>query len=156
MIDIREILEADEKAEICNKTLRALPKWFGNEEAIADYMNKVKSMPFYVAYDNKKTIGFIAIKNHNEYTAEVCVMGVLEAYHRQGLGQRLIERCEDYCILNNKLFLTVKTLDASAEYEPYDRTREFYLKMGFIPLEIFPLHWDAENPCLLMVKTITV
>ena len=154
MIEIREVLASDEKSEICNKTLRALPEWFCSEKAIADYVSKVESMPFYVAYESEKAVGFIAIRNHNEYTAEVFVMGVAETYHRQGLGRRLIKRCEEHCISNKKLFLTVKTLDASAKYEPYDRTREFYKKMGFIPLEIFPMYWDTDNPCLFMVKAV--
>jgi hypothetical protein len=46
----------------------------------------------------------------------------------------------------------VKTLDESAEYEPYNKTRAFYQKMGFIPLEVFTTFWNEENPCLFMAK----
>ena len=35
---------------------------------------------------------------------------------------------------------------------PYARTRSFYYKMGFVPLEVFPLFWDEDNPCLFLVK----
>jgi len=48
----------------------------------------------------------------------------------------------------------VKTLDSSAEYEPYERTRGFYLKNGFYPLEVFSLYWNEDNPCLFLVKYI--
>jgi len=154
VIEIKEILIPDEKSEICNSILSALPTWFGNDESIIDYTNKVKQMPFFAAYAKDSVVGFIAIKFHNEYTAEVCVIGILEAYHRQGIGKMLIESCESYCRASQKTFLTVKTLDVSANYEPYDGTRNFYLKMGFLPLEVFPLHWDKDNPCLFMVRTL--
>ena len=154
MIKVTEIQKPEEKSSVCNDILRALPDWFGNEAAIVDYVDKVKEMPFIVAYDNDKSIGFIAILVHSEYTAEVCVMGVLEDYHRQGIGEELIKACEQFCQNENKEFLTVKTLDISANYEPYDKTRNFYIKMGFKPLEIFPLLWDKDNPCLYMAKYI--
>ena len=156
MFIIAEIQCPDKKSIICNNILRSLPAWFGNEEAIIDYADKVREMPFLIACDNDKAIGFLAIKIHNEHAAEVCVMGVLKEYHRQGSGKQLIKTCENYCQKMFIEFLTVKTLDASAKYEPYDRTRKFYMKMGFKPLEVFPLHWDKNNPCLFLVKHLKV
>jgi hypothetical protein len=55
---------------------------------------------------------------------------------------------------NGYSYLTVKTLDASAEYEPYEQTRAFYKKMGFVPLEVFKTLWNKENPCLFLVKKL--
>jgi GNAT superfamily N-acetyltransferase len=81
-------------------------------------------------------------------------MGVLSEYHRKGVGRRLIEQCESYCKENNVEFLTVKTLDESRECEGYLKTRMFYEGMGFRPLEVFPLLWDADNPCLFMAKYV--
>lgn len=109
-------------------------------------------MPFWAAFDEEKPVGFAALKIHNSYTSEVCVMGVLEEYHRQGVGSRLIGCCEVFCIDNGTEFLTVKTLDEAAKSESYAKTRRFYLAMGFRPLEVFPLHWDKANPCLLLAK----
>lgn len=50
-IEIKEIINADEKSNICDSILRALPNWFGNEPSIVDYVQKVQTMPFYAAYD---------------------------------------------------------------------------------------------------------
>jgi hypothetical protein len=33
------------KSEICNHILRALPKWFGIEDAIVHYVREVESLP---------------------------------------------------------------------------------------------------------------
>ena len=67
---------------------------------------------------------------------------------------RLTEVCVRYCKEQEYKFLTVKTLDESAVYEPYNATRAFYKKEGFYPLEVFTCVWDEENPCLFMVKEI--
>ena len=154
MIEIREIYEPDEKSNVCNSILRALPNWFGVESSIIDYTEKVQSMPFYAAFDDNNSIGFVALKIHNLYTAEICVMGVLSDYHRRKIGQRLIEHCESYCITNKMEFLTVKTLDESRESNSYKNTRLFYQAMGFKPLAVFPLLWDKDNPCLFMIKSM--
>ena len=152
MIEIKEITALDEKSSICNDILRALPDWFGVETYIVNYVEDVRSMPFFAAFNCDKIIGFVAIKVHNLFTAEVCVMGVLQEYHRQGVGKQLIEICEKYCKDNNMEYLTVKTLDESRECSNYKKTRSFYFSLGFKPLEVFPLLWDEDNPCLFMAK----
>ena len=154
IITIREVNDPNEKSSLCERILRALPDWFGNEAPIVDYTQKVQGMPFFAACDGEHAVGFVALKVHNPYTCEVCVMGVLSGYHRQGAGRALIGRCVDYCRENGHEFLTVKTLDSSREDEGYARTREFYHAMGFRPLEVFPLLWDANNPCLFMARTL--
>lgn len=154
MTGIQEITLSEEKAYICNTILRALPDWFGIESAIVAYVEEVQSMPFFAAFDDDKLVGFIAIKKHNPYTYEVYVMGVLQEYHRHGVGKKLIQFCESFCRDNEAEYLTVKTLDESRENESYEKTRQFYLAMGFRPLEVFPLLWDKENPCLFMAKCL--
>ena len=109
-------------------------------------------MPFFAVFYGNKPIGFVAIKHHNPYTAEIYIMGVLQEYHRQGIGKKLIECCESFCKEKNIEFLTVKTLDESAKSDDYEKTRHFYLSAGFRPLEVFPEHWDKDNPCLFMAK----
>ena len=37
-------------------------------------------------YDGERPVGFLAVKVHNAFTAEVCVMGILKEYHRMGIG----------------------------------------------------------------------
>lgn len=153
-MEIKEILDPEVKSFICNTILRELPNWFGNEAAIIDYTNKVRDMPFYAAYDNDTPVGFVAVKVHNPSTAEVCVMGILREWHRHGIGKQLIACCEDFCRANGHVFLTVKTLDESRKSKSYEKTRLFYVAVGFHPLEVFPLFWDKDNPCLFLAKYI--
>jgi len=131
-----------------------LPEWFGVEASIAEYVDGVRDKPFYGVFDGDKAVGFVAIKVHSAHTAEVYVMGLKKAYHWRGFGKKLIRVCEDYCRWHSMIFLTVKTLAATVNNKHYARTRGFYENMGFKTLEVFPLHWDAANPCLFMAKYV--
>jgi len=152
MIYINKIEQPDEKTAITQKIMQSLPSWFNPAESIEKHAVTHRACPFFLAYDGDIPIGFLALKIHNEFTSDIYNMGILESYHRKGIGRRLIETVEKYCLDNGYLYMTVKTLDSSAEYEPYNQTRSFYQRMGFIPLEVFTTFWNEENPCLFMAK----
>jgi len=156
MFKITEITTPEEKSKICDSILRALPDWFGIEESIVDYVKEVGDKPFYCAFDGGKPIGFVSIKVHNPHTADIYVTGILSDYHRQGIGRKLVEICENFCRANGMEFLTVKTLAETHPDPFYRKTRLFYEAMGFKSLEVFPLLWDEHNPCLLMAKYVGV
>ncbi|MFG1591941.1 GNAT family N-acetyltransferase [Halobacteriovorax sp. CON-3] len=140
--------------EICNTILRSLPKWFGIEEAIVEYVNKSKEMAMLVAYESDEAIGFLSIKEHSEFSCEIYVMGILSSYHRKGIGQMLVAEAEKVMAQKKFEFLQVKTVDSSSEDEYYKKTRLFYEVLGFKKLEVFPTLWDEHNPCLLLVKSL--
>ena len=81
-------------------------------------------------------------------------MGILPEAHRQGLGRRLVSAAEAYLREQGVEYFQVKTLGPSHSDPGYARTRAFYQGVGFRPLEEFPLLWDVDNPCLIMVKKI--
>jgi ribosomal protein S18 acetylase RimI-like enzyme len=149
---IEEVFDPNTKSLICSRILRALPDWFAIEKSIIDYTEEVRDLKLYAAFDNTNPIGFVAVKIHNEFTAEIIVMGIMNDFHRRGIGASLIACVERFCVAKGLQYLTVKTLDASAVNEPYERTRKFYKSLGFVPLEVFPLYWDKENPCLFLAK----
>lgn len=151
---VREIYDKELKQEISLGILNSLPQWFGIPEAVTEYAEQARDMPFFTAYIDDCPVGYIAIKLHNSYSAEVYVMGVLSQYHRQGIGKALIDVCCEQCRKNNYEYLQVKTLDEANPDEGYAKTRAFYLSAGFRPLECFPTLWDEDNPCLVMVMKI--
>jgi GNAT superfamily N-acetyltransferase len=154
MITIKLIEDKDEKTRVTLEVMNALPEWFSPPEDIVNKSKIHRDYPFIVAYDGDKAVGFSAIKIHNEYTADIYDFGVLKDYHKMGIGHKLMEASADYCKENGFKFLTVKTLDESANYEPYNGTRAFYKREGFYPLEVFKTFWDEENPCLFLVKVL--
>ena len=156
MSDKIKILEITQnKSRVCEDIIRSLPEWFGLEKSIQEYVKNVSNMPMFVAkLRDDAVIGFIAIKFHNKYSAEIYVIGVKKEYHRRGIGKLLIAYVENYLRSLGYDFFTVKTLSDSVEYFEYEKTRKFYQNVGFKPLEELPNFWDEENPCLLMIKTL--
>lgn len=151
---IIEVIDKEEKSKITDQILHQLPDWFGVEESVVTYIEEVKNYDFYVCLYHEKTVGFITLKYHNAYTAEIAVMGILAEYHRLGIGRKLVETCLKKLKEQHYHFLTVKTLDASRESESYRKTREFYKSLGFIPLEVFKTLWTEANPCLFLCREV--
>lgn len=87
-------------------------------------------------------------------SAEIYVMGILTKYHRRKIGMNLISIVKKRLSDQNIKYLTVKTLSEAAQSESYDKTRAFYSRQGFEPLEEFKTLWDEWNPCLYMIMTI--
>ncbi len=146
--------DPESKHRICNEVLRALPKWFGIEEAIREYAEAVRDLVFATASLYGKTVGFCAVKTHYGINADLYVLGVFQEFHGLGIGTRLVGFIEDYCREAGTLYMTVKTLGDRHPSEEYARTRRFYERCGFRPLEEFPTLWGAANPCLYMLKKI--
>ena len=145
------------QSAVCEKILRSLPDWFGSESSICGYVEEVGQLPTFTAETEGGAVGFLSLKVHNRYAAEVYVMGILTGWHRQGLGRAMLSAAEKWLVAQEIEYLQVKTL-ADTHPDPfYARTREFYLRMGFRPLEVFDEKmWGSENPCLLMVKKISL
>lgn len=134
--------------------LRALPQWFGIEEATQSYIDDAGLNPTLLAVDDAKPVGFLTIMQHSERAAEIYVMGVLPEYHRKGVGRLLLEAAESELREKGVRYLQVKTLSPKYPDEGYKRTRAFYEAMGFVLLEEFPEIWGPQNPCWQMIKGI--
>lgn len=151
---LKEVKDNDRKYDIAKTILDDLPEWFGIAEAKEEYAVESKDMPFFAAVHNDKEVAFLSIKRNNSYTAEIYVMGIRKDYHRKGIGRALFDTCYSWCREQGYEFLQVKTLDESHPDINYKITREYYLAMGFRPLECFPSLWGEENPCLVLIMAI--
>lgn len=134
--------------------LRALPQWFGIEDATLWYIRAAGANPTFLAVDGELTVGFLTVTRHSPASAEIYVMGVLPDYHRKGIGRLLLEAAERDLRQDGVRFLQVKTLSDKHPDEGYKRTRAFYEAMGFVLLEEFPELWGIENPCWQLVKAL--
>ena len=141
-----------EQGAVCGPILRALPEWFGIEESTQQYIRDVDELPTFLAKVDERVVGFMSVKIHNSYAAELYVLGVLPDMHHQGVGRALLVAVEAHLREQAAEYLQVKTLSDSHPDKGYAKTRAFYLAMGFRPLEEFKTLWGEENPCLLLVK----
>jgi|WetSurMetagenome_2_1015567.scaffolds.fasta_scaffold207028_2 GNAT superfamily N-acetyltransferase len=142
------------QSAVCESILRALPDYFGIEEAIVHYAEDIHVLPTFLAVTRQGPVGFLTLKQNNKYTAELHVLGVLKEYHFMGLGRALLERAELFLSDSSTEYLMVKTLASSHPDPNYARTRKFYLSAGFRPLDEYPQIWGERNPCLIMVKSL--
>lgn len=152
-LKIIQVHDPIEKSRICEKILRALPAWFGIESAIIDYIQDVQHMETWAVVDSEPR-GFISLNKHNKHTAEIHVMGLLPELHGQKWGSQLVETAEASLSSQGFQFLTVKTLSENRPDANYDKTRHFYQKLNFTPLEEFKTLWGEHNPCLMMIKSL--
>lgn len=143
-----------QKENICRTVLSDLPLWFGISEANEQYANGVRDKQFVAVSLDGKTIGFASIKENNKSTAELYLIGILANYHRAGIGAKLLNYISNVLKQQDFKLLQVKTLDETRESVEYKKTRCFYNKVGFIPLESFDELWGSDNPCLIMVKVL--
>ena len=149
-MNVVTIDEPSERSRVCELVLRDLPEWFGIEEATAAYIRDVADLPTFAIGD----VAFVSLKLHTPQAAEVYVMGVRRARHRQGLGTALLDVAEEYLRACGVDYLQVKTLGPSDPYESYECTRRFYESSGFVALEEIHGLWGEHNPCLIMVKRL--
>ena len=153
-LDLEKIEDKIRKKEVCLKILRDLPEWFGIESSLLKYSEEVMEKDFYTVLISGEPAAFVSVKINNEFTAEIYVIGMLKKFHRMGIGKILIEKIEKNLIEKGYKFLMVKTVSESLDNAAYAKTRLFYKKVGFLPLEEIVEIWGEKNPCLIMVKTL--
>jgi N-acetylglutamate synthase-like GNAT family acetyltransferase len=147
-IEIKKTIEFEKAFLIA----QSLPEYF-NEGGLNQIKEDLPIQIVFGAYEDDNLLAFISYNEINEQTVELSWLAVKEDKQRKGVGTKLVReslkeigQAYDLC--------QVKTLAETVEDEGYARTRNFYNKLGFIPIEIidpFP-GWDAGNPCQIMVK----
>ena len=146
-----------------DRLLRSLPDWFGIESSIVEYVAKAHELPTYLAWPaggsaprvtSSRPVGVLLAARHFPESAEIYLMAVEPDMHRRGIGSALIEALEADLVADGVDLLQVKTLGPSQADASYDRTRRFYSRMGFRPLEEIHDLWPG-NPCLIMIKVLS-
>ena len=142
------------QSSICVPLLRLLPDWFGVEAAILNYEQEIEHLPTFLAKTDGGVLGFLSLKQHTPYSAEILVMAVHRDVQRGGIGRALVQAAEGYARGLGNEYMQVKTLGPSRPDENYAKTRAFYEALGFRPIEEFKQIWDEHNPCLILVKRL--
>ena len=143
------------------RLLRSLPEWFGIESSVTEYVEAARQMPAYLAWPAGATdreagcqpLGVLLAQRHFPCSAEIHLLAADRGLHRRGIGRALVRALEADLIRDGVELLQVKTLGPARPDAGYERTRQFYAALGFLPLEEVHGLW-AENPCLIMVKVL--
>jgi ribosomal protein S18 acetylase RimI-like enzyme len=140
----------------CQAVLRSLPMWFGIEEALLMYARDTTRLPTLLAREKNQLTGFLTLQEHFPGAWEIHCIAVHAQFRARGVGRGLLRAAEAWLAGHDAHLLQVKTIAASSPSAEYAQTRDFYMRVGFKPLEVFPELWDKRNPCLQMIKVLDV
>jgi GNAT superfamily N-acetyltransferase len=162
--DVRwRVTSGEQDPVTVERLLGLLPTWFGIPASNSGYVAAARTLPTYLAWPDRpgqagqaasQPGGVLLASRHFPQSAEIHLMAVDPARHRQGAGRALVAALEADLIADGVEFLQVKTLGPSHPDSGYQLTRQFYLRVGFRPLEELHEVWGEENPCLIMVKAL--
>jgi GNAT superfamily N-acetyltransferase len=108
---IRPISVTERRGAISREVLESLPEWFGIPASVENYITAADELRMLACFGPAgEVIGFVSIKTHTPFAAEVYAMGVKRPWHRRGIGRGLIEAVVELAISLGIRFLTVKTL----------------------------------------------
>ena len=112
--------------------------------------------PAWVAVDGPEVLGFVLAPRRFSKAAEITFAAVMPSRRNSGIGKALVEHCLAELAALGVSIVEVKTLDASANFEPYVATRAFWERRGFIQIDcIDPLPgWDPGNPSAIYARSI--
>lgn len=138
------------------RLLGTVPEWFGQPEANAEYIEAARTMETWtVRRPDGRVVGLTLINRHFPWVAEIHLTLVDRSAHGTGVGTSMLSAIEADAVARGVRLLQVKTLGPSHPDAGYARTRHFYEKCGFLPLEETDL-WGEGTPCLFMVKPLTL
>ncbi|MQA95094.1 MAG: GNAT family N-acetyltransferase [Streptosporangiales bacterium] len=103
-----------------------------------------------------RVVGFAIVERRSARAAEITWMAVGREWRGAGRGTRLLERVLDGLAAEGVSLVEVKTLDGSAGYAPYEATRAFWERRGFVQIDtIDPLPgWQPGNPAAICVAAL--
>jgi ribosomal protein S18 acetylase RimI-like enzyme len=109
-----------------------------------------------VASRDDRVVAFVLAEHRYPHAAEITHAAVLPELHRTGIARALLDACLHELAARNVSVVEVKTLDESADYEPYVGTRAFWEAQGFVQIDcVDPLPgWDPGNPSAIYVKAL--
>lgn len=146
----RDVAAPDDVARL----LATVPEWFGREDSNLQYVDDARRMETWTVRDGEGgVVGVTLVARHFPPVAEIHLTVVDRAHHGTGVGTAMMAAIEADALARGVRLLEVKTLGPSDPDEAYARTRHFYEKVGFLPVEETDL-WGEDTPCLIMVKPL--
>ncbi len=144
-------LETESERLACLEIAKALPEWF-NEAGLKAMEHDLKSETTFIAVENGRVLGFITVKHLNEKALEILWMAVKREHREKGIGTALLKFVEGWAKANFEV-LVVKT-SGDLSYKPYDETRRFYERRGFVRVALIDPYPEWGEEALIYVRCL--
>ncbi|HEY7151784.1 MAG TPA: GNAT family N-acetyltransferase [Solirubrobacterales bacterium] len=147
---------APDDLEACQTIVRGLPDFF-TEDVPDKIASDLDAHHGWVITKDDGVVAFAVVEYRSSRAAEILWIAVRRDQRNQGVGATLLEHVLDALAADDIALIQAKTLDASADYEPYIATRTFWEHHGFVRIDtIDPLPgWQPGNPAAIQVCALT-
>jgi ribosomal protein S18 acetylase RimI-like enzyme len=135
--------------------IRGLPDYFTDD--VPDKVERdAASHQAWVITDSGAVAGFAVAARKSPGGAEILWIAIDAARRGRGHGTTLLSHVLDHLAAIGISVVEAKTLDRSSGYRPYEATRAFWERNGFIHIDtIDPLPgWQAGNPAAIYVAAL--
>ena len=136
----------------CLEIAKALPEWF-NESGLKAMERDLKSETTFIAVENGRVLGFITVKHLNEKALEILWMAVRRELRGKGIGTEMLRFVERWAVERGFEVLVVKT-SGDLSYKPYDETRRFYERRGFVRVALIDPYPEWGEEALIYVRCL--
>jgi GNAT superfamily N-acetyltransferase len=135
--------------------IRGLPDYF-TDDVPAKAEQDVTSHEAWVVTDSGTVAGFAVVARKSPGGAEILWMAVHAARRGRGHGTALLGHVLDQLAAAGISVVEVKTLDSSSGYQPYEGTRAFWERNGFVYIDMIdPLPgWPPGNPAAIYAAAL--
>ena len=135
--------------------IRGLPDYF-TDDVPAKAERDAASHEAWVLTDSGTVAGFAVAARKSPGGAEILWIAIDAARRGRGHGTRLLGHVLNCLAAAGISVVEAKTLDRSSGYRPYEATRAFWERNGFIHVDtIDPLPgWQPGNPAAIYVAAI--
>ncbi|MGN6379957.1 MAG: GNAT family N-acetyltransferase [Gaiellales bacterium] len=140
----------------CARLAQSLPDHF-DDHALERIPQDVTAHGAWLLVEGPAVVAFLVIERRAPLVAEILWIATRPDVRGQGHGTRLLNHALDELARDGVRLVEVKTLDASADYPPYEATRAFWERRGFIHVDTidpFP-SWAPGNPAAIYLTVLT-
>lgn len=139
----------------CAGIVRGLPEYF-TEDVPTKVERDAALHQTWVLAGSGDIVGFTVVDRRSPGAAEILWMAVESSRRGRGAGTRLLDDVLETLAAEGVSLVEVKTLDEAAGYEPYEATRAFWERRGFVQIDtIDPLPgWQPGNPSAFYVAAL--
>ena len=153
MIAVRRFAAEDAPAAIA--IIRGLPDYF-TDDVPAKVERDAAEHEAWVITDSGTVAGVAVAARKSPGGAEILWIAVDAARRGRGHGTMLLSHILDHLATTGISVVEAKTLDRSSGYRPYEATRAFWERNGFVHVDtIDPLpDWPPGNPAAIYVAAL--